>query len=216
MLPCLKTNQKSRQKILCHTITNVWLRSRKSCWGLWPASNSWYLSFSLGAGLRALNSSCTGQGWASGAGSPWPLVTNDWCWKQSSRWGISIYHYLCSRLSVFSRSTKVQKSKDSKLTVDVSLTSSISVIFSPYEDIICLQVTTAFLFPLWDYHLRGTKKVSLSAFMTNGDYRSTVLCFSLNRFFNAFFMLCPPGHLISECVYLWKNLTQRSWKTPFL
>lgn len=101
----------------------------------------------------------------------------------------SIYHYLCSRLSMFSQRTKVQKNKDSKLTVDVSLTSSISVIFSPYEGIICLQVTTAFLFPLWDYHLRETKKGPLSAFMTNGDYRSTVLWFSLNRF-HAFFMLC--------------------------
>lgn len=129
------------------------------------------------------------KGWSSGAGSPWPLVTTGWCWKQSSRWRISIYHYLCSRLSMFSQNTKVQKNKDSKLTMDVSLTSSISVIFFPYEVIICLQMTTACLFPLRDYNLRETKKGSLSAFMTNGDCSSTVLCFSLNRS-HAFFPLC--------------------------
>lgn len=48
---------------------------------------------------------------------------------------------------MFSQNTKAQKNKDSKMAVDVSLT-SISVIFSHCEDIICLQVTTAFLFPL--------------------------------------------------------------------
>lgn len=89
---------------------------------------------------------------------------------------------------MFSQNTKVQKNKDSKLTMDVSLTSSISVIFFPYEVIICLQMTTAFLFPLRDYNLRETKKGSLSAFMTNGDCSSTVLCFSHRS--HAFFPLC--------------------------
>lgn len=59
---------------------------------------------------------------------------------------------------MFSQNTKVQKNKDSQLAMDVSLSSSISVILSSYEDIICLQVFLLLFFFLCEIFILERQK----------------------------------------------------------